>query len=242
MKINPIVSLIQTRMSSTRLPGKALLPLGGATVLDQVVRRAETWSKQVVVCTSVDETDDPIESHCRETGMLCVRGSLGDVFDRFRATLAHPRVENTEWFARITGDCPLISMELAQQLLDSRAENLDYVCVPQTDLPRGISIEVVRRSTFESIDHSTLDTAEKEHVTLHLYEKKGRYSCLWLDPPEAVKHPELRLTLDFAEDYTLIKALFDWDPDLSAETAIAHLSSNPELVAINADCVQKGAR
>jgi len=229
-------------MSSSRLPGKALLPLGGATVLDQVVRRAAAFSKQVVVCTSVDKTDDPIESHCREIGVHCVRGPLEDVFDRFRTTLAHPRVENTEWFARITGDCPLISVELAQRLLDARDKNLDYVCVPQTILPRGISIEVVRRPTFENIDHSRLDSAEKEHVTLHLYEKKGRYNCLWLDPPEAIRHPELRLTLDYAEDYALIKALFDRDPDLSAETAIAHLLSNPELIAINANCAQKGAR
>ena len=239
---DPLVSVIQTRMSSSRLPGKALLPLGGATVLDQVIRRAEAFSQQVVVCTSVDESDDPIESHCRDTGRLCVRGSLGDVFGRFRTTLAHRGVEHTQWFARITGDCPLISVRLAQQLLDARADNLDYVCVPQTDLPRGISIEVVRRPTFESIDHRLLDAAEKEHVTLHLYEKQGRYSCLWLKPPRGLRHPQLRLTLDYPEDYTLIKTLFDWEPNLSAETAITHLLENPELIAINADCVQKRAR
>ena len=50
----PIASLIQARLSSSRLPGKSLLPLGGRTVLDHVIDRAAAFSAQVVVCTSTD--------------------------------------------------------------------------------------------------------------------------------------------------------------------------------------------
>ena len=61
--MEPIVSLIQARMSSSRLPGKVLLPLGDGVVLDQVIRRANGFSSDVIVCTSIDPSDDAIAEH-----------------------------------------------------------------------------------------------------------------------------------------------------------------------------------
>ena len=44
-----VVSIIQARMSSKRLPGKVLLPLGNSTILNEVINRAKAFSKQVIV-------------------------------------------------------------------------------------------------------------------------------------------------------------------------------------------------
>ncbi len=239
---SPIVSLIQARMSSSRLPGKVLMPLGGTTVLDQVVARAALFSKQVVVCTSVDPSDDPIEAHCAQRGVICIRGALNDVFSRFRKALSDPRVEPSQWFARITADCPLLSPTLAHLALEKRSEQLDYIGINAARLPRGLALELVRRSVFEALDHSSLDEPEREHVTLHLYETPGRYRCAMLEPPEAFLYPEMRLTLDYQEDYTLLERLFAQNPRVNASEAIAHMLADPALQALNADCVQKAAR
>lgn len=227
-------------MSSSRLPGKALLPLGNATALDQVIRRTAQFSSQVVVCTSVHGSDDAIEAHCDAQDVVCVRGSLDDVFDRYRKTLLDPRVERTEWFARVTADCPLVSPRLAEHLMGA-TEGMDYVAVQYDKTPLGLAIELIRRETYMAIDADTLDDSELEHTTLCLYEKPGQYRCVRLAPPADLQHPEFRLTLDYEEDYKLLTTLFE-DNDISATQAVERMRQEPALAAINAHCSQKVVR
>ena len=235
-----LLSIVQVRMSSTRLPGKALLPLGNATALDQVIRRAAQFSVQVVVCTSAQPSDDAIEAHCDEQGVVCVRGSLDDVFDRFRQTLLDPRVEQTEWFARVTADCPLVSPRLAEHLM-AATEGMDYVAVQYDKTPLGLAIELIRRETYMAIDADSLDDSEREHTTLRLYEEPGRYRCVRLAPPADLQHPEFRLTLDYEEDYKLLATLFE-DNDVTATQAVERMRQESALAAINAHCSQKVVR
>ncbi len=238
----PIASLIQARLSSSRLPGKSLLPLGGKTVLDHVIDRAAPFSAQVVVCTSTDASDDRIARHCEARGVTCVRGPLDDVFARFRVALADRRVLRTAWFARVTGDCPLLSIPLAHESLAARAPDLDYVSVDHGTLPRGLAIELVRRSAFEAIDASSLDGPEREHVTPRFYEQPGRYRCRALPAPPALRRPDLRLTLDYPEDYALLERLFEEGDDLSAERAVLRLAGDAYLRTLNAACEQRCVR
>jgi len=236
-----LVSIIQARMSSSRLPGKVLLPLGTVTVLDQVVRRAEQFSAQVVVCTSVDSEDDPIAAHCASHGVLCVRGSLDNVFQRYRDVLLHDDVLETSWFARVTADSPLVSPTLARTLCVEAVQGLDYVAVQYDRTPLGVAVELIRRSAFLSIDPETLDRPEREHVTVRLYEDSARYQSVRVVPPVELQAPECRLTLDYSEDYELLQQLFA-DDNVSAVRAIARMRSEPDLAAINATCVQNKVR
>jgi spore coat polysaccharide biosynthesis protein SpsF len=237
-----MITIIQARMSSSRLPGKVLLPMGDGLVLDQVIKRAAPFSDQVVVCTSTDPSDQPIEEFCEQRGVVCVRGPLDDVFERYQMALADPRVCSSDWFARVTGDCPLLSTDLARHLIENIGASDDYVCVHHDGLPRGLTAEFINSETFLQIDQGLLDGPDREHVTLHLYEHRERYECCFIEPPLQLRHPGLRLTLDYEEDYMLLQRLFDGAPDITAEQAIARLNSEPELRRQNAHCVQKAAR
>ena len=53
-----LLSIIQARVSSQRLPGKVLLKLGDSNVIGEVIKRAKIFSDQVVICTSKNKTDD----------------------------------------------------------------------------------------------------------------------------------------------------------------------------------------
>src|SRR5438046_10418318 len=80
-----VLAILQARMSSSRLPEKVLKPiLGRPMLLHQLdrVRRARSLDA-LVVATSTDPTDDPIEALCASAGVACFRGSLDDVLDRF---------------------------------------------------------------------------------------------------------------------------------------------------------------
>jgi spore coat polysaccharide biosynthesis protein SpsF len=235
------IGLIQARMSSTRLPGKVLRAHRGSTVLERVVRLTQSFTCQAVVCTSTDVSDDPIEAHCRQLEVACVRGPLDDVFRRFALALVSPAVRHTPWFFRITADCPLLSAALGRALLAARTGDVDYLWFDDALLPRGISSELVRRAAFESIDASAIDAAEREHVTVGLRERSC-FRSVKVPVPDALLHPGLRLTLDYPEDEALLQALWAVDDQLSAEQAVAYLLRHPQLAAINSGCQQKPVR
>lgn len=231
--------IIQARMSSSRLPGKVLRPLGGRATLAHVVRRAQAFGA-AMVCTSTDASDDAIASWCDAAGVVCVRGSLDDVFARFRATLADPRAPTGEHFVRVTADCPLVSPTLAELALRTAREGgFDYVAFDAKELPRGLAVEVVRRDAFAAIEHDGLDAYEREHVTPRFYNGRGDYRRRYLAPPAGFAHPELRLTLDYPEDAEVLDAVLGSAPEMSAEEAIAYLRARPELAARNASMSQK---
>ena len=58
-------------MSSSRLPGKVLFDIAGQPMLVRMVERARRARsiKQVVVATTTDPSDDPIEQLCAERGL-----------------------------------------------------------------------------------------------------------------------------------------------------------------------------
>ena len=102
-----VIAIIQARMSSTRLPGKVLLPLANKPVLAHVVDRL-SYSRlieKIVVATSIDSSDDPIADFCYQQNWLCYRGSLEDVLDRYYQTATQ---FDASAVVRITADCPVI--------------------------------------------------------------------------------------------------------------------------------------
>src|SRR4051794_8965599 len=101
------VAIIQARMSSSRLPGKVLMPISGRpSILFTCARVARARNIDAIcVATSVDPSDDALAACVEEAGIAVYRGSLDDVLDRFAGAA---RVHGAEIVVRLTGDCPLI--------------------------------------------------------------------------------------------------------------------------------------
>lgn len=132
--LNPrIISIIQARMSSSRLPGKVLLDIAGQPMLARVVQRARRsrWASLVVVATSTEPEDDPIASFCDRLSIPCFRGSLYDVLDRYyqAASLYQAQV-----VVRLTADCPLIDPYLIDLVIEH------FFFWGQTPLASGVSL------------------------------------------------------------------------------------------------------
>ena len=79
-----VVTVVQARLGSTRLPGKVLRPLCGKPLLARLVERVKmaTLVGTVVVATTTAAEDDPIEALCHEEGYFCFRGHPTDLLDR----------------------------------------------------------------------------------------------------------------------------------------------------------------
>ena len=111
-----VISDIQARMSSVRLPGKVLMQLVGKPVLEHVVTRIQvcTTISKVIVATSTDPTDNIIQSWCESQGISCYRGSLDDVLDRYYQAA---KTDHPDAVVRITADCPAIDPTIVDEVV-----------------------------------------------------------------------------------------------------------------------------
>jgi spore coat polysaccharide biosynthesis protein SpsF len=241
-----VAAIIQARMGSTRLPGKALCELAGEPMLAHVVRRAMTINHvdRVLVATTTAPVDDPIEVLCRSRGWFCFRGSEDDVLDRYYQAA---RSVDAAHVVRITSDCPLVCVDETGRLIAHHlASGADYthnVTVWGSGMPLGTGSEVF---TFESLAASWREgTAphHREHVDEYVYEHPERFHIRMVTAPVRKRRPELRLTVDTPEDLELMRAIYGQLHRPQAITELQEviwlLDRQPDLDEVNRHVVQK---
>lgn len=193
--------ILLCRYDSKRLPGKILTEIGGCPAIRHIVdriRRAAPW-QPLVVATSCQASDEPIAEYCRRAGIECLRGSLTDVASRFIEAM---QTFDFDFGVRVNGDNVLLDPATLHAMLAIVETNqFDFVTnVPGRTFPYGMSVEVVRRSWYESLNSSMAEPAYREHVTKWLYENPElgrRYVYQNQVCPEAAG---LQLALDTPKD------------------------------------------
>src|SRR5262249_34234926 len=105
--LNNVVAIVQARMSSERLPGKVLMPLGAKPVLVHVIERLRHARRVsgIVVASSDGADDDRIAEVAHAHECQVYRGSLEDVLGRYAGAA---KAANADIVVRITADCPLV--------------------------------------------------------------------------------------------------------------------------------------
>ena len=80
-----IISIIQARTGSTRLPGKVLMDLDGEPMIAKVYNRTKRAKKidDVIVATTNKKADLPIVDLCKNRGWPYFCGSEQDVLGRY---------------------------------------------------------------------------------------------------------------------------------------------------------------
>ena len=241
------VAIIQARMSSTRLPGKVLLPLNGKPVLGHVVDRVRQaqYIEKVVVATSTQSEDGALASWCEENGIDCYRGSLQDVLARYYAVA---RTTGAEHIVRITGDCPLIDPLIIDACIvayeGGRYDYLSNCTTGPRTFPRGLDTEIFSFSALERAFRESQEAYEREHVTPYLWQnKKNEFQIAPVfTAAESYARPQYRLTLDYPQDYELFKHLYTHVPRregiIFTPDVLAYLDAHPDVAEINAHCEQ----
>ena len=175
------VALVVARMSSSRLPGKSLTPLGNDVLLGHVtsaIKQCADISK-IVVVTSTDPSDNKIVDWCRLRGLAVTRGSLQNVAER---VLAAAQEYGAHAFVRVSGDSPLIDPRLIDYAVEIfRAHDYDVVT---NVFPRTFPSEVVRTASLASVYSGGLTALEEEHVTQVFYQHPERFDIRNFDVAE----------------------------------------------------------
>ncbi len=239
------VAIIQARMSSSRLPGKVLLDIAGQPMLARVLERARRAKAvdDVMVATTNEAADDPIEAMCRERGYPVYRGSMFDVLDRYYMAA---RQAQADVIVRVTADCPVIDPAVIDQTVEAlHTHAADFACnrLPppwKRTWPIGLDTEVCRFAGLERAWREATEPYEREHVMPYFYDVEGRFKVVVVDhDPD---YGGLRWTVDTAEDLQLLREIFSrfHGSDTFTWLDILHLvEREPELQSINANVRHK---
>lgn len=201
-----LIIIVQARYSSSRLPGKMLLPIAGITLIDRVMDRllAVRNVKGVIVATSDDPTDDILCRHCDKASYPVFRGSLNNVADRFSCLL---KQENAAAFVRISGDSPLVDPALISRCVDIyRVGDFDIVSnIVSRSFPKGQSVEVVDSKTFLAALPRITSIHDIEHVTQFFYRRPAEFKIHSVTREPALG--DMQLSVDTLEDAHMIERI-----------------------------------
>ncbi|MCK4911650.1 MAG: glycosyltransferase family protein [Thermodesulfovibrionales bacterium] len=242
-----IVATIEARMTSTRLPGKVLKPMMGRPMLELMVERLRHCPSidEIVIATTTGRTDDPVEELASSLGIGCYRGSEEDVLLRVVEAAEH---YGADLIVELTGDCPLIDPDIVEQVIGVYLRGgYDYVSnVLKLTYPDGMDTQVFSTEILREVEQKTSDPADREHVSLYIYEMPGRYRTLNIESGLARKYWDLRLTVDTIEDFKLVEEIFlklyPDNPSFGLGDIIALLDEDPSLLEINSQIKAKSKR
>jgi spore coat polysaccharide biosynthesis protein SpsF len=237
------VGIVQARMTSTRLPGKVLALVCGRPMLAQQLRRlrASRNLDEIVVATTVNAIDDPVVEVASDEGVASYRGDEHDVLDRY---LGAARASKAELVVRVTADCPLIDAEVTDLVVAAACEpGCDYASnVIRRTFPRGLDVEAFHVDVLERLARLAKSVPAREHVTYFLHrERPDLFLVRGVTDDE--DHSDLRWTVDTDADLRLVRSVYDLaglgERQVPYRELVRLVRSHPELVAMNADVVQK---
>jgi spore coat polysaccharide biosynthesis protein SpsF len=203
-----IVGIIQARLDSNRLPGKALKTTeNGQALVGYVIERAKRVQglSSIVLATSERDIDTPLCGYATQQGIEYFRGSLNNVAHRMLTCALNWK---SDYFIRLNGDSPFLDIQLLNKGVDACADGrVDMVTnlIGRT-FPYGISVEVIHTGTFQRI-YSDFTSAEyQEHITQYFYHNIDQFIVHQLTSPD-LDLRKARLVVDTMEDWEIFEQM-----------------------------------
>ena len=225
--------LITARLKSKRLPKKIILKVMGKPLIVHMIDRIKHAKNvnKIILCTSTNPQDDPLEKIALTQSIECYRGSEDDVLMRL---LCAAKEYNLEFFANITADVPMIDPALIDQGIDEYIHIKPDLVIP----PVGYvgACNVVKVKALESVckQKDISDTEvwvryfEKFHASIYTIKLDTKY-----------RHMALKTCLDYPEDYEFIQKVFGelYDPikPFSSLDIIDLVDRRPDLLDVNSN-------
>jgi spore coat polysaccharide biosynthesis protein SpsF len=209
----PVRIVLQCRLSSSRLPAKVLLPVGGLPIAVLAAKRAMRGGKDLVLATSVEPSDDLLVAEATRHGVRTMRGPLDDVLGRF--LLATQDLPDDALCVRLTGDNVFPDGDFIDGLIALLDEHdLSYLAHGgnSTQFPYGMAAEVFSVKALREAGAQTSDPFDREHVTPYI---RRTYAPAQMPPFPGLDREwgHLRATVDTFDDYQTVAAVCAGLPD-----------------------------
>jgi spore coat polysaccharide biosynthesis protein SpsF len=194
--------VLQARMGSSRLPGKAMRTLGEHTLLEHAIRRLLTSRYPVVLATTAKPEDDCLVAAAEALGAHVFRGSENDVLDRYAQAA---RFFELHRVVRATGDNPAVDVDAVGRTL-ALLDRTSAGHVVEHGLPYGAAVEAIRASALFEAAAATAEPYDREHVTPFI-RRTPRFRAIQALAPGHLRRPELRVTVDTEADLAFMGRL-----------------------------------
>lgn len=204
--ITKIAIFIPVRLGSTRLPKKPLIQIKGRTYIEHLIDRAKTAKLPdlIVLCTTIKPEDKIFGDIARENGIECFKGSEHDILKRFFDAADE---YGLDFIVDVDGDDVFCDPELMDQTVDAFLETgasfLKWNNLPLGASPNGVKVEALNKVCEIKETHDT-ETGWGAYFT-----DTGLFNVKYLEPDDELKHPEIRMTLDYPEDLKFMKEIFN---------------------------------
>lgn len=209
--------VVQARVSSARLPGKVLLPLGGFPLAILCAMRAANTGRSVILAIPDGAEDDPLADAALNYDVEFCRGPLEDVMSRFMVAIED--LDDDDVVVRLTGDNPIPDGSFVDFAVQSLIERGSSYVGPEFgagSFPHGLSAEAFRAGALRSVESTARSLSEREHVTTALRQKSpDRLQASVVGIPRAAGAASC--SIDRGTEYVVLRNLFDSVDDPVAE-------------------------
>ncbi len=228
---------ITARTKSTRLPKKVLLKVKNKTIVEHLINRLKLAKRPdlIVLCTSTNPNDDILVEIAQKTGIKYFRGSEEDVLDRFSKAASLFKID----FIVVTwGDELFCDPEYVDKTIELfEKTGADFIkCdeLPLGTFSYGLKVEALKKVCQMKGETDT-------EIWGGYFTDEGIFKVEHLEvDDENLRHPEIRITLDYPEDFELVQEIFNRlykeGRVFPLKEIIKLLMEHPELMEINKKC------
>ena len=233
--------VILCRLHSKRLPRKAVLDLGGLSAVQRCMKNClqSKAASKVILATSFENIDDDLEKEVID-GVEFFRGSPENPAKRI---LDAAEKYGLDYVVRVTGDSPLISYELLDQLIASHISNeADYSYIENA--PLGLKSEVFNTSALQKLFDNLETEKYSEYLTLYFKNNPDVFSinAFTIVNKDIVRYKDARFNLDYEDDYAMLEKFFnkaDSQDAIGLTDIVNILEQEPEIININSHIIPK---
>ncbi|MDP3784900.1 MAG: NTP transferase domain-containing protein [bacterium] len=237
-----ILGVVQARMTSARLPGKALADISGKPNTQWIIKRLQAARELggVILGITDQKEDDALEKLAREINVPFFRGRNEELVDMYYEIA---KKFEASAIVRVTGDCPFVDPDLVDALIQvfrKAPEQYNYLTnVFPATWPDGLDLHLYPRKSLEYLYKNMDKIKHRYTLDLNFMENPAQFKIYNLASPQNLS--ALRWTLDYEEDLDFIRKVYDYflsqkkwqDRVFKTTDILSLLKLKPELQKIN---------
>lgn len=243
------VALIAVRLGSSRLPGKATMPIVGKPMIEHMVERIRRSRhiNEIIIATTRLESDDELQATADRLGISCYRGEVNDVLGRLNSAVEQA---DADLVVEILGDNPLVHSDLIDDVVDFyHMAGVDYAANVTTEYPHagpeyakfpvGIRVQVFTPEILAECDRLVTKEEHREHSTSFIYEHPEIFKLAYFEAKgkwNDLHRSDLTFAVNYRENFELVEYIFEKcypkNENFSLQAALEVFDNNPELARL----------
>ena len=234
-----IAIFLSIREKATRLPKKVLLKIKGKTVTEHLIDRLKRAKlpDQIILCTSTHADDDILVDIANKKGIQQFRGSEEDKLDRY---LKAAEKFGIDFMLVVDGDDIFCDPEYIDKSVERfKQTGADYIICK--DLPLGVTSFGLKYEALKKVCERKKENDTE--VWGGYFTNTNLFNVEYIEAEGELRRPEIRMTLDYKEDFEFFKTIFDKlykkDKQFTLKQIIELIDKEPEIAEINSSVQKK---